>query len=619
MGSIFAPSDIEKLVANFPPLALSTNGRPPVVRSFSKNNLKNSAEVLTYFKALVERHDQKIDRSSLTYILGIEQSSENIILDQLDSQLYYSADGRYIIPHPLIENIAATLKERALRLAVDLHAFAREQDIRYDSLDRLIEEYSGKDWPRVIIDVDSTSYLCSYQYSEEIRTQVHNATSDAGLDICDLSSILGPSIPLPIVAALATEATAGKGGEVKYSGKRVIYVPQGHHEVAAERDAAQRNARVASLVAELKSNGYHALHETTEGFSNDSSGRAALEASITSEFGKTETPSLRPLFFNISQNAAGTTQSSKTAKDSTLIVLPETLQDELDAMKMAVGTRAGIIWRTEPTAATPANVVRQLQHSDFDVPHTAELADLLILSTFAKDLEATAQNCLNELESERNGQFLELVEARLWFPIHCFAAGTLEVQDATLKQHLQDFLTTHFKSDTVPSTISFAREQGFLNDKSRKREVDKLQKAVDEAKTFDDIQKTIAKFAKKLGIASPSESQVYRAKSSTLSQTVKSMQRMKRGSDVLQNLIWVLLATNGPGLFMSSGKDTSRMIKHYELICEDPEVAGMLAIWRDKLKAGLEDEEDIRQMKELAKSAFEEWAEEDKRRPYAGT
>lgn len=63
---------------------------------------------------------------------------------------------------------------------------------------------------------------------------------------------------------------------------------------------------------------------------------------------------------------------------------------------------------------------------------------------------------------------------------------------------------------------------------------------------------------------------------------------------MLQNLIWVLLATTGPGLFISSGKDTSRMIKHYELVCEDTEVAGMLAIWRNKLKARAQDTEDIR-------------------------
>lgn len=168
------------------------------------------------------------------------------------------------------------------------------------------------------------------------------------------------------------------------------------------------------------------------------------------------------------------------------------------------------------------------------------------------------------------------------------------MQDATLKQHLLDFLAIYFKSDAMPSTISATREQSFLSDRGRKREVDKLQKSVEDAKTFDDIQKAVAKFAKKLNILAPSESNIFQAKSSALSYTAKLMQRIERRSDILQNLIWVLLATTGPGLFISSRKDTSRMIKHYELVCEDTEVAGMLAIWRNKLKARAQDTEDIR-------------------------
>ena len=619
MGAVFAPADIEKLVANFPPLSISADGRPPVVRSFSKNNLKNSAEVLTYFKALVETHDQRILKSSLTSILGIEESSESIILDQLDSQLYYSADSRYLIPHPVIENIASALRDRASRVAVDLHAFAREQDVRNDSLDRLIEEYSGKDWPRVIIDVDATSYLCSYAYSENVKTQVHNATSDAGQEICNLSSVFGHDVPAPIVAALATEATSGKGGEVKFSGEQVVYVPTGYSDAAAQQSEQERAAQVASLVEHLEQYGFCAIRESAGEFINEVTGDLAMDDVVVAEFEKRQPNSLRPLAVDITPEAEVTARASRLTKDTKLIVRPETLRDELDNMKLAVGTRAGILWQSGPSAATPANVVRNLQHSDFENRHKEELADLLVRSSYAKELEATALNCLSELESERHDQFVELVSLRLWNPLHCYAAGILEVQDATLKQHLEDFLTTHFKSDTIPSTISTARDQGFLNDRARKRETDKLLKATEEAKTFADIQKSITKFSQKLKLPAPTDSQIFASKSSTIQATVKSMSKLKRGSDILQNLIWVLLATSGPGLFMSSGKDTSRMIKHYELVCEDPEVAGMLAIWRDKLKQGVEDEEDLRQMRELASAAVEEYGQEERTRIYAGT
>ncbi|GIZ38223.1 hypothetical protein CKM354_000164600 [Cercospora kikuchii] len=619
MGAVFGAADIEKLVANFPPLSISANGRPAVVRSFSKNSLKNTAEVLSYFKTLVERHDQRIQRSSLNSVLGIEENSDGVLLDTLDSQLYYSADGRYIIPHPLIENIAAVLKERALRLAVDLHAFAREQDIRYDSLERMIEEYSGRDWPRVIIDVDNTSFLCSYVYSESVKTQIHNATSDAGTDICNISTIIGPDIPAPIVAALATEIAESKGGEVKFSGEHVVYIPKGHIAPPTNQDEEVRTAQVDSLVVKLEHDGFCVLRESPAEFVNELNGDVALDDAVIAEFTKKNPNSLRPLAVDVRPEAEVVARASRLTKDTKLIARPETLRDELGLIKMAVGTRAGILWSTGPNAATPANVVRDLQHSDFDTQHKEELADLLIRSPYAKDLEATALNCLSELEAERHEQFVELVGSRLWYPLHCYAAGVMEVQDPTLRQHLEDFLTVQMKSDAVPAIVSAARDQGFLNDRSRKKETDKLQKSIEEGKILPDVQKAISRFAKKLNIPTPSESHVFTTKSRALSQTLKSMDRMQRGSDVLQNLIWVLLATSGPGLFMSSGKDTSRMIKHYDSVCDDPEVAGLLAIWRDKLKSGTEDPEDIRQMKELAKGAVEEWTEDERRRPYVGT
>lgn len=620
MGAVFAPADIEKLIHHFPPLSVSADdGRPPVVRSLSQNNLKHSAEVLNSFKALVERNDQRILQSSVTTILGIEEGSESIILDQLDSQLYYSADSRYIIPHPLIESIAAVLRDRALRVAVDLHAFTREQDVRRDSLDRLIEEYSGKDWPRVIIDVDATSYLCSHAYSENVRTQVHNATSGAGLEICNLSALLDHAIPPPVVAALATEATSGKGGEVQFSGEQVIYVPPGYNDATAKRSEEQRAAQSAILMERLEHDGFCTLSESADELIDVPTVVPAWDAQIIAEFERKQPHCLRPHSIDVHPGVEATGRGIPPPLCRKLIVRPETLQDELDSMKLAVGTRAGILWRTAPSAATPATIVRSLQQSDFETPHAEELADLLIRSVYAQELEATALSCLSELEGQRHDDFVRVIETRLWSPLHCYAAGVLEVQDTTLKQHLEDFLTIHFKSDAIPSTIAIIRDQGFLHDRTRKRESEKLQKATEEAKAFSDIQKCITKFCHKLKVSPPSESQIFASKSLTVQATCKAMSKLQRGSDVLQNLIWILLATNGPGLFMSSGKDTSRMIKHFEAVCEDAEVAGMLAIWRDKLKQGLADEEDVRQMRELAKAAVEEYGQGEKMMAYAGT
>lgn len=52
------------------------------------------------------------------------------------------------------------------------------------------------------------------------------------------------------------------------------------------------------------------------------------------------------------------------------------------------------------------------------------------------------------------------------------------------------------------------------------------------------------------------------------------------------------------------------MIKFYDVVGEDGEVAGMLKLWWEKVSAGMGDGEDLRQMRELARDAVEAWREE---------
>ena len=89
-----------------------------------------------------------------------------------------------------------------------------------------------------------------------------------------------------------------------------------------------------------------------------------------------------------------------------------------------------------------------------------------------------------------------------------------------------------------------------------------------------------------------------------LKQKVEAMKRMKRASDLLQNITWILLTDKREGLFMSSGKDTSRMIK---LVKEDDGEMGVkLEGWRDLVKGGKDTDAERKEMRELAVKVFEE-------------
>jgi hypothetical protein len=60
-------------------------------------------------------------------------------------------------------------------------------------------------------------------------------------------------------------------------------------------------------------------------------------------------------------------------------------------------------------------------------------------------------------------------------------------------------------------------------------------------------------------------------------------------------------------LFVSSGKDTTRMIKFYQnLPGNNADDGKKLETWKDKLKAGQAGDEDIREMRETAGAAVEE-------------
>lgn len=212
-------SSTSTLVSNFAPLTF-TEQRPTVLRSYSGEHWMSSGEVISRFKRLIETQHFRIEKSTLNSLLGVDPTSEEALLKPLEAQLYLSSDGRYIITWPELETIAQILKVDATRNPVDLHAFATQHDIAWNSLQKMIETYAGKDWPRVILDVDDWSFLVSHEQVEAIKSQLTAAMTAAGSEICDLTAAVSPEIPSPVVIALATEASFGTHSEIRYSSNK---------------------------------------------------------------------------------------------------------------------------------------------------------------------------------------------------------------------------------------------------------------------------------------------------------------------------------------------------------------------------------------------------------------
>ncbi|KAK4504242.1 hypothetical protein PRZ48_005158 [Zasmidium cellare] len=415
-----------------------------------ENQVVDIGQAGQHLLQLVDREIFLIDRGNLPSLLGLDVERT----EGLRPQLSFSRDNRFILPRNQMDDIALKLKAQATDHPVDLHAFAIEHDISVESLNNLIEARASGDWPRVIIDVDHHSYLCSHAFTDGVKRKVAELVTLPGTGARDLTSVVGHGVPSAVLVALATEATSAAGGEVRFAGDHVVYIP-----------------------------------------------------SCTS-----------------------------CAEDK-----------------------------------------ERQQH--------------------------------NEEEQQAHQQFLHLIETELWCPLHLYAAGIIETQDPTLKSDLETAATTHFTQTIIPTLTTTLTNQNLLRSPDRQSIHAALLTTTTTPQTFASLQTTIAHLGQTLSLPPLPASLVLQTKTTHLHLTAQRLQTLHQPLDILQNLIWILLATSGPGLFKSSVKYTSRMIKLYDEVGGDGEVAGMLNLWWEKVKGGLGDGEDLRQMRELAVHAVEGWRE----------
>jgi hypothetical protein len=315
-----------------------------------------------------------------------------------------------------------------------------------------------------------------------------------------------------------------------------------------------------------------------------------------------EAAELRVVRFNDDSNQSAIISNSDAL--NRLLIDSAVLEHELNELKASAAASAKGLFGEDQGSADPSVVVRSLQE-ECQKNSSKQLSSLILSTELAEKIQSVAELEIEGLMSAEREKLTQIVEARLLLPFQLYITGISSIKDATLKQHLEDFVYEHFRKEVVPQTLKAVRDQKLVLDKSSQRESEKFRQAVMDAKSLSALQSSMSKFSKKMKIAPPSDEVLTTAKLRTLQQTLKSMRQMTRGSDVLQNLIWVLLAQKSEGLFMSPGKDTTRMVKQYEAV-GDAQMATSLVKWKDNLKAGQETKEEMRDMREAAKAAVDE-------------
>ncbi|KAK3700375.1 hypothetical protein LTR37_015986 [Vermiconidia calcicola] len=568
MAPVFASPDIAALVAAFPPPS-PTKEHPGLVRSFSGNNLLNLETVLNRFRRLLETEPKRIKRSDLPSRLGIERL--DWLFDCYDGTIHYSKDKQTLLPEPELETIGDDLRDGAQRHFVDLSSFVTQADISIDSLDAHLAGLR-----RFSHGTASPSYVASEEYANAMKEKIISIINDVTSDKINLSSKFS-DVPKAVLVELTEEIVnqdVDQKAKLEDTQKGVVFVPAGFESAQEEQRRAALESTYQTLVNSLRSDGFCELPDDVNA------------DNVCSKY-STQHP----------ESDAPTVLSTSSAGRA--IVLQPMLDHVLEKVK------SDALALAEKRHAENTTIDKQMERLLTEESSHPNLVSVLLHTEHVKHIENALAARMDERVNEERGRFEELFQTRIMVPAHLYGVGAECVKDATLKQHLEQYLCEHFRVEVVPDFVTLARYQGFLTDKARASNTEKLLQTSTQAKMFQDIQSTISKSVKKQKLESPANAQIRLVKEQILQQKLKAMHKMSRGSDVLQDLIWILLAQRSEGLFMSSGKDTSRMLKQYQLV-GDADTARKLQRWRDLLKAGQENEEELEEMRRLAGEAIKQ-------------
>lgn len=582
MAPIFASADIAALVAAFPP-PWPTKERPSLVRSLSGNNLADSRKVSARFRVLLETAPSRIRLIDIPSKLNVGKA--DWLLDYYDGPLYYTRDGLSLIPRAQADDILHNVEAKLHDGVVSVPSLISDADVSEHSMNSLLVNAPfADDIER--LDGDDKRYLYSRSYAARLGLSMKSAINNNGAERIDLTQRF-PDVPMALLKTLADDVASGVTAEgiTEILNDRVVFVPSDYMASLEKQQHEDRDRQVQDAVDRLHGRDFYRLPGEPAGPEGQSEFLQAVKERFEDQF--------------------GVSVIEVTANDGSLptLILPSRLNETMETLRLAAPQEAANLWhKRDGSESTPSLTSTALE--SLAARSSSEIATLLLRSSYRTGIESIVTGRISQLHDEDEKQASQRVRERLLAPVALYAEGLATVTEATLKQHLTEYLGEHFRREAIPVVTTTLRDERLLIDKSRKRDVEKMQQACAEAKTLSDVHTAVSKLARKQKITPPDHELLRRVKHQTLQQKAKAMRKMTRGSDLLQNLLWITMAQNRDGLFMSSGKDTTRMLKEYRSI-GDAEIARKLEAWRDMLKAGREQKDDLEEMRKVAMKVAE--------------
>ncbi|KAG9575157.1 hypothetical protein KCU77_g16696, partial [Aureobasidium melanogenum] len=575
---VFTEDDIRKLILSFPP-AEPRPGKESLVRSLSGRNLIRSDAVVKRFHSLLQTASGSIFLNSLHSELGVHDVQW--LLTQEDERIHYSTDRRRLLPESTQKAICQSVQNDLAVRGVDVDRIAAEKDVTTATLRRILAAQDV-----TLQDLDNGKAY-DIKFLKELESSIETIVSDKHGGAISLSDTFS-SVPLswlePTARDLLSKQENGAQDVIEMKSGYLIYTPG---SVLEERESKLKEAREAYIqkaVEDLDESGFFEVTASSRPQALHNAQDAELQQAIREAFAQKNTSSnivevsTSSYSFLITQDALATKLSVLAAKA------------EDAATEQWSSRRAG-----EDVAFDPTKLSLTTTPLDLAILESGDPENKTQTSFDSKILS---------LQESTTSAFTTTIQNELLAPLKLYTQGADTITDTTLQPRVQDFIYDWARKDLTPSTIHLLKSQNLITTKSISRDLDKFSEAVTAAKTLDDIQTCTFKLCRKQKIDHPSAVTLQTRKQEVLAQKVVGMRKMKRSSDLLQNVIWVLLARQREGLYMSSGKDTSRMIKMVKE--NDAEAGAKLEVWRDLVKQGKDTDDTKKEMREVAANAVEE-------------
>lgn len=575
---IFATDDIKSLIDRFPPDP--PNGNPTLIRNFSGGDLVRSEDAQDRLNTLLRDREYRISLTDLPELLDVQEIQW--LLEQSRWQIIYSKDCKHIITQKEATAIIHDLWNRSQDSFVHLGQFLDEQDLSLDSGEAMLQA-SDYEWDRRW-DTNYMPVVSSGHHVRDFKIAVTDTMLATGAVRCSLSA-KWPNIPANILGNIARSALESSAvesqGAIETSGQTVLYVPHSYLSLQQEKERKAHSELVLSFVHQLDRDGYCQVNQSA-GTEDDTVPPTKMATEILDEYQRLHDHRI----------------IKSVTHSSTLLLREDVHERTCDNMRREAELLAEKAW-SERTGELPETIDNTMLDKIMASATSPTIAALLLDDGVRDKVNQAFRKRLGQMQQTAQVQFREQLRQSLWVHVQLYVSGVNSIIDSTLKNHLEEFVGDYLRHEAVPKALASIKTLNLLADRAAERDVEKLLQTVSDAKTLTATDIALSKFCRKQKIEQPDEALVGNALKSWTQQKADSMFKMKRGSDLLQNLIWLLLAERAHSLFISSGKDTTRMIKQYQSIGSG-EIAKKLEGFRDALKAGQETKDDLEAMRALA-------------------